>query len=525
MSDSSNTNYDMSFIRKLRDNFIKLPLVLVCVIFLLGGGYRLMAFGDHTSLLFDEALYGKWAASIGYNHRVLFDITGLDKPPLFYYLLGGSFFLFGPTDQALKLPGFIAGLLLILVTMLIAFQLGGRKAALWTGFVYALSPLEILYAPTGLADTTCALFSLLVLMALLYRSAFWSGVFFGLGCAVKQSVLFFVPLYAVIYVLKFHDVLSLSLKSALKGFLIVVVPLLLWAVLFADKGLGIFTAIYQKQYFKVAYSRSYFFHWLEMERFIAGNWIKFIFSIAVIACAFILCAWRSFKRRELYLEMLALFAFFCWYTLLISWVRYPQHYRYLLVVSGVYLILFGTAMALISEKIVRILKQKAGGGMVICMLLFLGLTGYWLFSARADMARLPSGANHNQHETMKPCIDYVKKQPYPSAVFYTDNMWPWANWYVFAQKERGEIACRLADFKTEQGIRNIISYIRTHQDEMAGRTLYFIIDSLQDNNTFDLFEQELGTNVHYEECFVSESPHGTAPSFCVYKVSLEKNKI
>jgi len=522
MTDFNKANNNISFIQKLKDNFTKLPIIVVCVILLLGAGYRLTAFGAHTSLHFDEALYGKWSASIGYNYRVMFDITGLDKPPLFYYMLGGSFFLFGLTDQALKLPGFIAGLLLILVTMLIAFQLGGRNAALWTAFFYALSPLEILYAPTGFSDTTCALFSLLVLMALLYRSAFWSGVFFGLGCAVKQSVLFFVPLYAVIYVLKFHGVLSLSLKRALKGFLAVVVPLLLWAVVCADKGLDIFTAIYQEQYFKVAYSWSYFLHWLEMERFIAGNWIKFGFSVTVIACALILFVWRAFKQRKLYLEIPVLFSFFCGYTLLISWVRYPQHYRYLLVVSGVYLILFGTAMAVISEDIVRILKRKVKGSMGICMLLFLGVTSYWLLSTPADIAQFPDGAHHNRHETIKPCIDYIKNQPYPSAVFYTDNMWPWANWYVFAQKERGEIACRLADFKTVQGIRNIISYIKTHQDEMAGRTLYFIIDSLKYNATFHLFEQELGTVVHYDECFVSESPHGTAPSYRVYKVILAK---
>ena len=121
-------------IHRITRDLRSLNMKLFVPILFIGILFRIIAFSTHTSFHTDEALYAKWAASIGHNYNIGFTISEVDKPPLFYYLLGTSIFLFGPTDYAAKIPGMLFGILMIPLVTLIALNLGKQKAALWRPF-------------------------------------------------------------------------------------------------------------------------------------------------------------------------------------------------------------------------------------------------------------------------------------------------------------------------------------------------------------------------------------------------------
>src|SRR5512144_968237 len=65
----------------------------------------------------------------------------LEKPPLFYWLAGGAFSVFGETEAAARVPSVLAALLLVGATALFGARLFGSAAGLHAGFVAGTSLL------------------------------------------------------------------------------------------------------------------------------------------------------------------------------------------------------------------------------------------------------------------------------------------------------------------------------------------------------------------------------------------------
>ena len=78
----------------------------------------------------DEALYGYWARLIASGRDPLLLTPWVDKPPLVLYLLAADVRAFGASELALRLPGMIASLLLVLVTFGFARRAYGVRVAL-----------------------------------------------------------------------------------------------------------------------------------------------------------------------------------------------------------------------------------------------------------------------------------------------------------------------------------------------------------------------------------------------------------
>ena len=78
----------------------------------------------------DEALYGYWAQLIASGRDPLLLSPWVDKPPLVLYLLAADIRAFGASELALRLPGLIASLLLVLVTFGFARRAYGVSVAL-----------------------------------------------------------------------------------------------------------------------------------------------------------------------------------------------------------------------------------------------------------------------------------------------------------------------------------------------------------------------------------------------------------
>jgi hypothetical protein len=118
----------------------------------------------------------------------------VDKPPLFLYILALFFRLFGPSEVTARLPGVLASAASVALVYYLARRLYGRPTALAAVALMALSPFNILLAPTALTDP---LLVALVLGALcLVVEGRWTGagVVAGLAAATKQQGLLFLPL-------------------------------------------------------------------------------------------------------------------------------------------------------------------------------------------------------------------------------------------------------------------------------------------------------------------------------------------
>ncbi|HID63151.1 MAG TPA: phospholipid carrier-dependent glycosyltransferase [Anaerolineae bacterium] len=142
----------------------------------------------------DEALYSTWALHIATGRDVLLNGLPVDKPPLFLYTLALFFKLFGPSEVTARLPGVLASTASVALVYYLALRLYGRPTALVATALMALSPFNILFAPTALTDP---LLVALVLGALcLAVEGHWTGagIMAGLAAAAKQQGLFFLPL-------------------------------------------------------------------------------------------------------------------------------------------------------------------------------------------------------------------------------------------------------------------------------------------------------------------------------------------
>ena len=142
----------------------------------------------------DEALYSTWALHIATGRDMLLNGFPVDKPPLFVYILALFFRLFGPAEVTARLPGVLASTASVALVYYLARPLYGRPTALAAAALMALSPFNILFAPTALTDP---LLVALVLGALcLAVQGHWTGagVMAGLAAATKQQGLFFLPL-------------------------------------------------------------------------------------------------------------------------------------------------------------------------------------------------------------------------------------------------------------------------------------------------------------------------------------------
>ena len=155
---------------------------------------RLIPWLTNYPLHRDEALYGFWARLIASGQDPLLLIPWVDKPPLVLYLLAADVRAFGTSELALRVPGIIASLLLVLVTFGFARRAYDVRTALVAAGLLALSPFAILFAPTAFTDPWLTLWLVAAAWAALARRPLLAGLLLGLAVASKQQGVLGVPL-------------------------------------------------------------------------------------------------------------------------------------------------------------------------------------------------------------------------------------------------------------------------------------------------------------------------------------------
>ncbi len=144
----------------------------------------------------DEALFASWGRLIGLWRDPLLQTVGVvDKPPLLFYMQGLFFPLVGQVEWAARLPNFIAGLVLVPLTAVLAYQLtADRRASLTAALLVALSPLAIQFTPTAFTDPLMTTLVMAGLVAAVGKRPSWAGWWLGLAVATKYQAVLFVPL-------------------------------------------------------------------------------------------------------------------------------------------------------------------------------------------------------------------------------------------------------------------------------------------------------------------------------------------
>jgi 4-amino-4-deoxy-L-arabinose transferase-like glycosyltransferase len=147
----------------------------------------------------------------------LYAETFSGQPPLLISSLAGAFALLGPSalvGRALMVAYATLGLLAL---ALIARELHGWAAAVGTVVLLGIAPDFFLYSRISMGDIpSTSLVALAVLCALRYRRSGrrgWvvaAGLALGVGCLLKLSAVFAVPLLAVVVALRSADGLSLG---------------------------------------------------------------------------------------------------------------------------------------------------------------------------------------------------------------------------------------------------------------------------------------------------------------------------
>lgn len=182
----------------------------------------------------DEALYGYWARLIASGSDPWLLTSWIDKPPLTIYLIAASLRVFGVNELTLRLPGMVAGLLIVAATYALARRAYGRPTAWLAAGLMALSPFAILFAPTAFTDPWLTLWLTIAAWAALGGRAAGAGVALGLAVASKQQGVFGAPLVLALLAAQAHGQpqpwrhLGRSFAAALLGFALVFGPLTAW---------------------------------------------------------------------------------------------------------------------------------------------------------------------------------------------------------------------------------------------------------------------------------------------------------
>jgi 4-amino-4-deoxy-L-arabinose transferase-like glycosyltransferase len=174
-------------------HFPKLPLLLITGLTAVLRAPGLFA----NSFQADEALFATWAREIAIWRDPLLQMQPIDKPPLLFYLQAIFYPLFGPAEFAARWPNWIASVLIVPLTGVLAWKLYRRPGtAVLAAALLALFPLSIQFSPTAFTDPLLTFLLITGLTAVAGQKPGWAGLLFGLALITKYQAMLFLPLLA-----------------------------------------------------------------------------------------------------------------------------------------------------------------------------------------------------------------------------------------------------------------------------------------------------------------------------------------
>lgn len=361
----------------------------------------------------DEALFSTWSLTVARGENPLLVGVPIDKPPLLIYLNAISFYVFGQSELAARVPNLIASVVsVVLVWRLVTGQLSSQSANLPTyqftnllpPLLVALSPFAISFAPTAFLDPMMIMFGLASLVAASCGRSGWAGVLLGLSFATKVQGLFFALLVVVFSRLgnkdtrhsvppSLHRSISQALHLAL-GFVSVALLVLAW-----DRARG-GLPFWQQQTINYGDHRLIFLNelaprligWLSFLPYFFG---PFVGVIGLIGLPRLL---RTSQRdRLLLLWLLAMLA--------LHWLfDFPIWDRYVLLLVPIAAVLIGRALGhLVTSSLLHLVAPS----LILAIITIVVLP----FSAAAAESQYPIGGDHGANDGIDQVAVFLKTLP------------------------------------------------------------------------------------------------------------------
>jgi 4-amino-4-deoxy-L-arabinose transferase-like glycosyltransferase len=455
-----------------------------------------VAFALRLGLLFDnrfhpdEALFSTWALKIARGENLLLTGMPVDKPPLLIYFTALSFFVFGQSELAARVPNLIASVLSVPLLYQLARSLtpspfpenetqfsgegndsrplsrlestsnrekgpGGEVSAL----LLALSPFAILFAPTAFLDPMMVMFGLASLVAASRGRAGWAGVLLALSFATKVQGLFFLPLIPVFWNRPAdretgHSIslFRYSIIRGVTGFVVIAIGVLLW-----DRARGGLPFWVQQT---INYGGIRLIYASELAPRLTG-WINFlpyffgpiVGALGLIGLPFLLQRdlTRDTRTRVAWLDLWLLA-----YTigfLAIHWLlAFPVWDRYLLILVPIVVLLVARSL----QRIAELTRLSISPSLILSGIALAILP----FSVAASRSGYPIGGDHGANDGIEQVADYLKALPSGTVVY--DHWVAWELGYYM-----GDGFAYLAYFDTPAALADDLRVFAGHDDRFA----------------------------------------------------------
>ncbi|MHB1134183.1 MAG: ArnT family glycosyltransferase [Chloroflexota bacterium] len=170
---------------------------LLLAILVAGAALRVAHLGSHLFHV-DEALFAGYGLLIASGQDLLLQSEPVDKPPLFFYLLGLSLRVFGNSETAAALPSLFASVGALWLVYALCRDLYGEGEGLVAAALLAASPFAVAYSYTAFIDPTMVGLALLAALLAGRGRFFRAGLAAGLLPALKAQGVLFWPLLALL---------------------------------------------------------------------------------------------------------------------------------------------------------------------------------------------------------------------------------------------------------------------------------------------------------------------------------------
>ncbi|HHH42254.1 MAG TPA: hypothetical protein ENK56_09670 [Chloroflexi bacterium] len=376
----------------------------------------------HNPLHADEALYATWGQRIATGQDPWLLKGPVFKPPLWPYLLAGSFLVFGvppfspPVDVRFvaRLPGLMAGLLSVALVYRLGGRLYGRRAGMMAALVMTLSPFAILFSATAFTDPLMVALGLAGVVAAVEGRGGWAGLGLGLSAATKQQGLIFLPLALVLGLVRRRGRRwKWGWWRGGLGLALILVGVLAWDVFRVVNGGVSFWAEGWAGYGGLRFAWS-----VELLPRLRAwlRWLGYFFA-SPLADGLVLVGvgwrvWRDLRRPSLAAQTDLLLLGFGLLYLLAHWlVAFPVWDRYLLPLVPIVALLVGRLITDLS-------RHRA------TLVAFLGAMLLWEPAMAAAWSLFPVGSDHGAYDGLERVIYFLRAQP-RGTVFYDR----WAGWH------------------------------------------------------------------------------------------------
>jgi 4-amino-4-deoxy-L-arabinose transferase-like glycosyltransferase len=454
----------------------------------------LLAFALRLGPLFDnrfhpdEALFSTWALKIARGEDLMLAGVPVDKPPLLLYLSALSFFVFGQSELAARVPNLLASVISVPLLYQLARSFTPRVKVLHfarnrvaaqsknvrintspilAALLLALSPFALLFAPTAFLDPVMVMFGLASLVAAARGCTGWAGILLGLSFATKVQGLFFAPLAFVcawpVARMNSRTDRANTLKRVgvrfLLGFGVVIASVLLW-----DRARGGLPFWVQQT---INYGGIRVIYASELAPRLTGwlNFLPYFFGpivglLGLIGLPILLHRdlTREARTRAAWID-LWLLTYSIGFLALHWLLAFPVWDRYLLILVPIIALLFARSLHVFLSSCPLVLKSLPLSLSPSLLLSIIALA-MLPFSLAAAESQYPLGGDHGANDGIGQVADYLKGLP-PGTVVY-DHWLAWQLGYYL-----GDGFAYIAYFDTPAALANDLRVFAGQDDRYA----------------------------------------------------------